>query len=132
VRYDALGSAGIPALHEVVQNAGGQSPNATIFELYGIFVPGKREHARQWNDENAGGFARIDPQFAGFDDRYERRYVEIVRNALMDDRKFVDDGHARAFDPNFFVELAQRGRGKIGVLGMHATPGQADLAGMVA
>jgi hypothetical protein len=125
-------TARVPTLDELVQDARGQPPNTPAFELDCVFVAGKRYYSRKRNDEYSRGLRRIDTQFARFDDCDEGRYVEVICNALMDDRQLVYDVHACRFDADLFVQLAQRGSPKSGVFGMHATARQPDLSRMIA
>ena len=87
---------------------------------------------RQRNEKDAGSFIAIDREIAGFDDGDERRDVEVVGDALAQQRQPRDDRHAIAFDADLFAQFAQGGRFQIGILGMRSPAGEADLSGMVA
>ena len=115
-----------------MEDSGGQAPDAPAFEVEHHVAQALLDDRREWNREDARRFGRVDSQFSRTDYGDERRDVEVVDEALTEHRQLRDDRHARRLDADLFVQLAKRGRLQIGVVGVHAAAGKADLSGMVA
>jgi len=137
-------TAVLPLRKKRVQNARRQPPNAPSFVvenqalhpqaavLDAVFAQTFVDDRLERHRENRGRFVRVDRQLAGLDHRDERCDVEIIRHPLAKHRQLRHHRYARRIDADLLVQLAQRGRSQIRVLGVDAAARKADLSGVIA